>query len=489
MADSLRVRLLGWYIGMVMLVIATVATAVCWATWRSRLTGIDAELRSRAESISSAVLPGDGGGFDVELSSDATAYFQASRYRPYYAVWSANGNLVDRSDPDISGLVAPPEGARTLGNRREVIVRSGQLTILTGRDISDIWEELWSLAMTMMLVALVGIAVATGGAWFLAGRALAPVQRINETARRMIEGDLTARIAVDRTETELGQVALALNVAFDRLRESIERQRQFTADASHQLRTPVATMLAEIDWALKREREAADYRDSLDTCHRAAVRMQGLVNGLLTLARADSGDLTLSRDDVRFDRVVAEAIDGLRPLAVKHDVTVDASSEPVIVTGDRDRLHDLVSNLLFNAMTYNRPGGCVSVDARRDGEWIALRVRDTGIGISPADLPHIFDRFYRAEAARARDTSGAGLGLALARWIVAAHGGTIACTSDAGTYTEFVVRLPSGAQAADAGADRRIAKFATPLPMPSARTASATPGVQMEPEPSAASSE
>jgi two-component system, OmpR family, sensor kinase len=490
MADSLRARLLAWYVGMVMLVIASVATAVCWVTWRSRLTAIDAELRSRAASVSSAVLPGVGGGFDVELPSDATTYFQASRSRPYYAVWSASGVLVDRSDPDVIATTLPAEGVRTRGNRREVITRSGGLTILTGRDISEIWRELWSLAITMLGVALAGIVVASGCAWFLAGRALAPVQRINETARRMTQGDLTARIAVDRTETELGQVALALNVAFDRLRDSIERQRQFTADASHQLRTPVATMMAELDWAIKRERTAAEYRESLDTCRRAGARMHAIVNGLLTLARADSGDLTLGRQDVRMDRIVAETVDVLRPVAATHHVSIDTSAERVTVSGDPDRLQDLVSNLLFNAITYNRPNGTVSVDLRHDGEWVELRVGDTGIGITPTDLPHIFDRFYRAEPARAREPAGAGLGLALAQWIAAAHGGSITCSSELGRSAEFRVRLPVAAHAAAAAdAGRLNARFATPPTTPIASTASVTAGVQIDARPSAASSE
>ena len=131
----------------------------------------------------------------------------------------------------------------------------------------------------------------------------------------MAEGDLTARIAVDRTETELGQVALALNQAFDRQRDSIERQRQFTADASHQLRTPVATMMAELDWALMRERSGEDYRETLDTCKRAGTRMQSLVQGLLTLARAESGELRLQRVEARLDRIVEDAVEMLRPLA------------------------------------------------------------------------------------------------------------------------------------------------------------------------------
>jgi heavy metal sensor kinase len=460
MADSLRVKLLAWYVGMVMLVIASVAVAVCWVTWRSRLTVVDEELRSRAEDISEAVQPRDGGSFDVELTPDAIAYFQRSRSRPYYAVWSAAGTLVDRSDPDITSQIVPTEGARTTGNRREVIVRTGRLTILTGRDVSEIWQELSALAATMLVVALAGVVVATGGAWFLAGRALAPVQRINHTARRMTEGDLTARIAVDGTETELGQVALALNLAFDRLRESIEQQRQFTADASHQLRTPVATMLAELDWALKRQRSTGDYRESLDTCRRAAARMQSIVDGLLTLARADSGDLTLRREHVRIDRVVAEAIDVVRPLAVRHDVALDVVPEPAFVAGDRDRLHDLVSNLLVNAISYNRPGGTVSVAIGRNGAWIELSVRDNGIGIGPGDLPHVFDRFYRGEPARAREPSGAGLGLALAQWIAAAHGGTIECSSEPGKFTAFTVRLP--ASVPEAGSGRLVQSAASP---------------------------
>ena len=138
----------------------------------------------------------------------------------------------------------------------------------------------------------------------------------------MAEGDLSARIAVERTDTELGQVASALNLAFDRLRESVERQRQFTADASHELRTPVATMMAELEWALLRERSSADYKESLETCHRAGARMQSLIEGLLTLARADSGELPVRRVTVRLDELVDGAVDLLRPLAQQRRVTL-----------------------------------------------------------------------------------------------------------------------------------------------------------------------
>jgi heavy metal sensor kinase len=324
------------------------------------------------------------------------------------------------------------------------VVAQRGLTVLAGRDISEVWSELWALAGTIAMVAVAGVAASLAGAWFLAGRALAPVQRINETARRMAEGDLSARIAVGRTDTELGQVASALNLAFDRLRDSVERQRRFTADASHELRTPVATMMAELEWALLRDRSPSDYQESLETCHRAGARMQSLIEGLLTLARADSGELPVRQVPVRLDALVDEAIDLLRPLAEQRQVALRAATSAQTIAGDPDRLRELLSNLLFNGVAYNRPNGVVMVDVRHAGAAVVLTIRDTGIGIDTDDLPRVFDRFYRGELARAREPAGAGLGLALVHWIVAAHGGTVTCASEPGRWTEFVVRFPPG---------------------------------------------
>ncbi len=490
MADSLRARLLVWFAAIVMLVIAMVGAAVCWMTWRSRLSAIDAELARRGESIARAVRPGPDGRVDVELPADVTAYFQRPDVPAYYAVWRADGSIVDRSDPDIAPGGPPRRGASTRASNREVVIHSGGLTVLAGRDVSDVWQELWSLAATVMTVALVGIAAALAVAWSLAGRALSPVKRINETARRMAEGDLTARIAIDRTETELGQVANALNQAFDRQRDSIEQQRQFTADASHQLRTPVATMMAELDWALMRERSGDDYREALATCKRAGARMQSLVEGLLTLARAESGELRLQCLETRLDRVVEDAVEMLRPLAMQRGVRLHAALSPQTVLGDSDRLHDLAGNLIFNAIAYNRPQGTVSIVVQRERELVVLRIRDSGIGIAPIDLPKIFDRFYRADAARTREPAGAGLGLALAKWIVTAHGGSIECTSEPGRSSEVVVSLPVTNQAAAAAGDgRRSARLAAPPIAPSASTASVNPSVHNDGRPSAASSE
>jgi signal transduction histidine kinase len=218
-------------------------------------------------------------------------------------------------------------------------------------------------------------------------------------------------------------------------------------------------MMAELEWALLHDRPAADYRESLETCHRAGGRMQSLVEGLLILARADSGELPVRRSSVRLDALVEESVDLLRPLAQQHGVTLRVAADPLVIAGDRDRIRELLSNLLFNAVTYNRPGGTVSVGVERRDAAVVLRVRDTGIGIDPGDLPHVFERFYRGERARERAPAGAGLGLALVRWIVGAHGGTIACTSEPDAFTEFVVSFPAAVELApipDGGAHAGI---------------------------------
>jgi signal transduction histidine kinase len=241
-----------------MLVVALVGVAVCWAVWRMRIAAIDAELRGRIARVAASVRPGSGGAFDLELPADAIAFFQQAGTSAYYAVWSPDGTPVDRSDPR-TGQGVPMPGARTHRGYREVVQAADGFTILIGRNIDDLRGELWSLATTMGAAGAGALGLAVLCAWIVAGRALAPVQRIGETAQRMARGELTARIPVEQTESELGQLASALNLAFDRLHETIDRQRRLTADASHELRTPVAMLSAEVEWALMRARSAGEY--------------------------------------------------------------------------------------------------------------------------------------------------------------------------------------------------------------------------------------
>jgi signal transduction histidine kinase len=276
----------------------------------------------------------------------------------------------------------------------------------------------------------------------LVGRALEPVDRFGRTAQRMIDGDFTARIPLDGVETELKQAGRAINGAFERMYESLEMQRRFTADASHELRTPLATIAIETQTILARDRDAQAYRGALEVCRRAADRMRRVTERLLLLARADGGDVTLARVGVRLDLLVRRVLDDLSAIAAERRVTVAASTEPVSVEGDVDRLVEAVTSLIANAIEYNVPDGRVDLGVHRRGKRVEIRVTDTGIGIDAAHVPRIFDRFYRADPARARARGGAGLGLAVAQSIIRQHGGQITCTSEPGRGSVFVVELP-----------------------------------------------
>ena len=442
MVSSLRARLLLWYTLILAAVIVTFAGTLCYLFWRSLVADIDASLRRSAAGLVEGLQPTTSGDFDLVLPFEYRQSDGAAGAPAYYAAWNADGELIDRS-PDFAAAAPPALGTATRRGWRELATTGPNgAIVLVGRDLADTRRALLAFAGTAALGGVIALVVSLLGGWFLVGRALTPVARINQAAAAMSAGDLTARIAVERTENELEQVALALNEAFDRLHQAVENERRFTADASHELRTPLATISAEIEWALARPRAVEEYRRCLDTTQRAADRMRRVVERLLTLARADADDMALQRAPVGLGPVVTDAVGIVRSLAEQKRVTIETRLDATTVVGDRDRLTDLATNLVSNAIQYNHDGGRVSVEVWPEGSDACLRVTDTGAGISADDMPRIFERFYRADRARTADSGGAGLGLAIAKWIVEAHGGRIACRSTAGQGTEVLVRLP-----------------------------------------------
>lgn len=444
MPKSLRARLLVWYTLIMAATIAALTGTVCYELWRSRVAEVDRGLYADASALAGGLQPAPGGDFDLDVpmhmrpQEDSEAPAAVT-----YAIWTAGGDLIDRFPADMHVTAPAAEGLRTRDGRRELATATPSgAVVVVGRDLVDVRRDVVAFARMAALTGVGALGVALAGGWLLVGRALGPLTRISRTASSMAAGELDARIAIERTDDELEQVAVVLNDAFDRLHLAVESQRQFTADASHELRTPLATISAESDWALLRERNPEEYRGSLDTCRRAAARMNRVVQRLLTLARADAREIQSERTPVALDTVVDEALAMIRPLAERKGVSITASLEATSATGDRDGLLDLVTNIFSNAVEYNREGGSVRVELRAEGEEAVLRISDTGVGISAADLPHVFDRFFRADPSRTASSGGAGLGLAIARSIVDAHGGRITCESTPGTGTEVVVRLP-----------------------------------------------
>jgi heavy metal sensor kinase len=444
MLKSLRAKLLAWYSLVLVVVLATFTQIAVWTVWQSNLEDVDQRLGDAATRLAGAVSADPAGGFEVNLAGEDLAEFGASDQGPYYALWTSSGSLIDRSDPQVDTPFPGGPHVRTLGSNREVAIRGHDgVVILVGQSLDPLRANRWQTVLGLIGAGGAALALALLGGWFLVGRALSPIGRIGETAAAMSEANLGLRVDVSRTEDELGRVAVALNRAFDRLQDAFERQTRFTADASHELRTPLAALLAELEWARTKPRSEAEYRSTLEVCARAAQRMRTVVDGLLTLARADAGALPPRREPVNLTSLVQETVATAMSLASERGVTVTLDGAPVsAMEGDPDRLRELISNLVVNAVQYSPPGGVVRCSISSSNGMLRLDVTDSGPGIDPQDLPHIFERFYRANKARSRSPGGAGLGLAISKWIAETHGGRIRCESSAGGSC-FTVELPA----------------------------------------------
>ena len=373
--------------------------------------------------------------------------------RPYFAVWRRDGAVIKAtplpdgaSEPGAEASFSRPRVTQR-GDYREARMRGPNDTrILVGRpvarELADLQAFGWQLAGIGLAVLVVGLA---GGFW-LAARIFRPITAMSAAASAISATNLSTRIETANIDVELAGLARVLNAMFDRLEAAFARQQQFTADASHELRTPLAILRANAELALSQSRSAEDYRNTIETCLRAANRMSALVQGLLTLARSDAGNPRMRLEPVAFDEVVADCLTLFTPLADEKSITVTADLAPVVVPGDPDGLAQLVSNLLSNAIQHNHAGGTIHVRLVMSDEAV-LTVADTGPGIPEKDWRRIFERFYRVDKARARASGGSGLGLAICKAIVEAHGGSIDFDSILNAGTTFRVRLPRSTDA------------------------------------------
>jgi heavy metal sensor kinase len=388
-----------------------------------------------------------------QLLADLTLPIRASGPSPgttYFAVWRADGSLIKATDlpADVTMPVlqegAPPATVRLgwRGDFREATVLApGTTRVLVGRSVASERTELTRFAWQLAAGGVAVLAVGLAGGWLASARILRPIAGISATASAISATNLSERIDAEKVDRELVGLARILNATFDGLEAAFDRQARFTADASHELRTPLTVLRSQAQLALSRPRPAEEYRKSIEECLRAAERMTALVEGLLTLARADAGKLDLRREPVELKQVTTDAVNQLRPLADSLGITVVTRLVPAQVRGDAGRLGQVVANLVANAIRYNRPGGQVRVRlAVTDGETV-LSVEDTGYGIPETDQPHIFERFYRVSKDRSRLSGGSGLGLAITKSIVEAHGGAIRFTSAVDKGTNFEVRF------------------------------------------------
>ena len=367
--------------------------------------------------------------------------------RAYFAVWRADKSVL-KSTELPEGIQVPvdhdanPRVAQR-GEYREVSLGgSGNSRLIVGRTIEKELADLEAFAWQMIGIGAAVLVVGLAGGWWLASRIFRPIAAISAAASAISATNLSTRIEAANVDVELAGLAQVLNAMFERLEASFERQQQFTADASHELRTPLAILRGNAELALSQARTPEEYRETIEACLRAAERMTNLVQGLLTLARADAGNPGVHLHPVGLDKVSADCLTALKPLADERKIALTADLVPATIAGDANSLGQLVANLVTNAIQHNHVGGKVHLRLTTANDAAILTVNDTGPGIPDQARPRIFERFFRVDKARARASGGTGLGLAICKAIAEAHGATIDFDSVENAGATFRVVFP-----------------------------------------------
>ncbi len=452
---SIRWKLQLWYGGLLLLLLGGFGFTAYRLESARQFRRIDEDLQRRLPILvnSQRPVPGDREKRQFRLpAKEALLFDQPGDGAFYYVVWLKHGEPVTRSATAPTDVPQPKPGDapnRVRGERRESFLFPGPGDcVLVGRtiapDLAELRQFAWWLCAVGGAVFAAGIAI---GGWLI-NRALRPIQTISTAAQKIAGGDLTERIHSAETDSELGQLATVLNTTFARLEAAFARQSRFTADAAHELRTPLAVILLQTQNGLASDHLTEEQREALAATQRAAQRMRRLTESLLTLARIDSGERPTPKATFDLSRVVDDATRLLLPLAAQHSATVTTELTPAPCAGNPDELAQVVTNLLGNALAHNPAGVSVRLEVHVDPEHAVLTISDTGQGISADDLPHLLERFYRVDKVRTGASLHTGLGLAITQAIVTAHGGTITAESRLGEGSVMTVRLPLAAHIA-----------------------------------------
>ncbi len=448
---SIRWRLQVWHALLLTTVIAGFGITAYRLASSDRLRAVDQELQSLVTQLSIAVPPSLGnetlrrGNAPPPPPRGTGLLDQIKASGAQFAVWNSDGSLQSGS-ADLPKPKRASEGdtmmMRTAGEIRQAVHFTGAgRCFLVGRSIAREQHELRQLGWYLTAAGAGVLVLGLLGGWWMASRAIRPIAIISGTAEKIATGDLSQRIPAANSEDELGRLAGVLNSTFARLDAAFTQQTRFTADAAHELRTPVTAVLMHAQNGLATESLTDEQRESFDACQRAAQRMKRLIDSLLELSRLDAGQEPMKRNTVRLDEVAEYCLDMVQALAEARNIVMEAQLEAVTCQGDAPRLGQVITNLLTNAIEHTRDS--ISITTRRENGHAILAVTDNGSGISAEHLSHLFERFYRAEASRTRGSEHNGLGLAISKAIVDAHGGEIAIESSAANGAKFVVRLPS----------------------------------------------
>ncbi len=405
--------------------------------------GDEAGTRPLPRRLPPGLSSGDGGARPLEeILADSDFY---------YVVWDSQESIALKSDDTPDNISYPKETLRIAetvvrtvnGNMEAVHAVPNGAKIAVGIPERLFHQSMWKFGL--MLAGLSAGLVATGVlvGWILLGKETREISNIADAAGRIAHGNLSERIRSEESGTELSNLAEVLNNTFNRLERSFEQQVRFTADASHELRTPLTAILTRCQLTLSKDRSPEKYKESMASCLDAAHHMKKLVESLLDLSRLDSGEAALNIQDTSLREIVTDSLELLSALAEKKFIEIDAKLDRFPIQADAARIQQVCINLVSNAIKYSPPGSKIDITVSKVGSTALLVVADQGPGIPEEDLPNIFNRFYRGNNGMQPGKDSCGLGLAVARAIVAAHHGSIHAANRSSGGALFRIELPA----------------------------------------------
>ncbi|HSE40060.1 MAG TPA: ATP-binding protein [Acidobacteriota bacterium] len=319
----------------------------------------------------------------------------------------------------------------------------GKYYLLQASWLGDIKHTLYQLKLILLILVPVVLAATSFGGYLIAFRALKPVDQITAKTREIQAKNLDHFLEIKTSDTELRNLVETLNQMMRRLNDSFRNMRQFTADASHELKTPLTIVAGTLEVTLNKNRNSEEYKEAIQTALEQIRRITDIVNDLLLLSALDSGKADSSRRPLDLSGLTTEICELIQPLISDKQITLSLSKdEKTVVLGDRNEMSQVVLNLLDNAIKYTPTGGSIAVKVRKENGSGVISVQDSGPGIPKEDLPHIFERFYRVDKSRSGDSGGTGLGLAIVERIVESHSGEIQVSSKKGDGSLFIVKIP-----------------------------------------------
>ncbi|MFQ5736878.1 MAG: sensor histidine kinase [Thermodesulfobacteriota bacterium] len=393
----------------------------------------------------------------AELAAAVTGVYSEKLSGHYYQIVSADGKILVRSpslwlaeeslpilpafdEPDFR-TVAGPNGAQLRLISQSFDFSIGRLTFQAGDTLEDIHNLLGSFRNVVLFIFPVVFVVCGIGVFFMTGWALRALRTFTDKVGQITEENLSERVEERGVVTELKPLAASFNTMLGRLEQSFGRQKQFLSDASHELRTPTSIIKSFCEVTLGRERTAADYREAIRKIGDTVNRMCDIINRILVISRLDTKTIQFKPVRVDLMDMMKDVVKLIEPAAQSKGVETKLSGHSVTLKGDREGLMEVFTNIVENAIKYNRPNGRIEIDVSESGAGAVVVVKDTGIGIPPEEKEKIFDRFYRVDASRGL-TVGSGLGLSIVRTIVEAHGGEVHVTSEVGVGSVFRIYLP-----------------------------------------------